>query len=143
MQIFILLSGQRVSISTAIYEGERSFKPPSTASRLILVRRLSFLYHHPPPRHLNSVPTTRKNTATSPSPLPRDVGSITNTPGSPPPHPPLPFRKGCGRAHTRSTGESGSGNHRGDPVNGRPVKCVPKTGYNICRSPFLSHCFLP
>jgi len=55
---------------------------PSTVSRLTLVRPLSFLYHHPPPQHLNSVPTTRVNSATSPSPLLGDVGSTTNAPGS-------------------------------------------------------------
>ena len=66
--IFILLSGQQAPISSPIYEGKRSLKPPSTASQLILVRRLSFLYHHPPPSDLKPIPTTPINMPTRPSP---------------------------------------------------------------------------
>jgi hypothetical protein len=121
---------------------KRSLKPPSTPSRLTLVRPLSFLYHHPPPRHLNTLPTSRRNSTTSPSPLLRDVGSTINTPGranGPQPHPPLPFPKGCGRAHTCSTAELGAGrNTRGDPKSGRTVQCVAQTGYDACRSPFFT-----
>jgi hypothetical protein len=67
-----------VSISNAILLGERSFKPTSTASQLILVHSSTTTIR--PQRH-NSVPTTTHNATTSPSPLMRDVGSTTNTPG--------------------------------------------------------------
>src|ERR1700704_979839 len=78
--IFILLSQCLAFISNAILEGKRSFNPPSTTSRLIWVCPLSFFYHHPRPRHLDSHPTMRRNMATSPSPHLRDVGSTTNAP---------------------------------------------------------------
>jgi hypothetical protein len=80
--IFILLSQVLAFISNAILEGKRSFNPPSTTSRLILARSLSCFYHHPHPRHFESHPTTRRNTATTPSPHLRDVGSTTNAPSN-------------------------------------------------------------
>jgi len=46
IQKFNLLSGLQACISNVIFEGERSFKPPSTTSWLILVRSPSFLHHH-------------------------------------------------------------------------------------------------
>jgi len=90
-------------ISSTIIEGYWSFNPTSTASWLIL---LSFLYHHHHPQHLNTLPTMIKNPAMSPSPLLRDVGSITNTLRHaewtvPAPAPPL--SRGMWVAHLHST----------------------------------------
>ena len=70
----------------------------------------SFLHNHLPPRHLYSLPTTRHNPAMSPSPLLRDVGSITNALGcatrsAVAPAPPL-FR-GMWAVQLRSTEELG------------------------------------
>ena len=65
-------------ISSVIFEGEWSFKPTSTASWLILVHSSTTTIY---PRHPNSIPATPHNAEMSPSPLMRDVGSTTKTPG--------------------------------------------------------------
>lgn len=62
-------------ISNVIYGGQAEFE--SYINR-IMVDVGSFLHHHLPPRHLYSLPTMHHNPAMSPSPLLRDVGSITN-----------------------------------------------------------------
>jgi hypothetical protein len=76
--IFILLSDSQVLISSVILQGERSFNPPSTPSRLTFARLPSFFHHHLRPPHHKSPPTTPKNPPASPSPLFRDVGSLNN-----------------------------------------------------------------
>ena len=84
---------------SAIYVGERSLKQTSTTSRLIFAHSLL-----PPPPPLALAPSTpltsHINTATSPSPPLRDVGSIkiVSAPSQArlQPQPPLLFSKGCG-----------------------------------------------
>jgi len=100
----------------------------------------------PPPCHHNSPETTRNHSATSPSPLLRDVGSTIDTPGcakrtTDAPAPPL--SKGMWAGTYLLDQGIGEGKNKGDPRNGRPVQCVAKTGYDKCRSPFFSHHFLP
>jgi hypothetical protein len=93
IQIFILLSDLRVSISSVIFGGEQSFNPTSTASRLMFAHPPSFL-RPPQLRHRISPPTTPNNPDASPSPLLRDVGSTNATSASSQvrtqPRPPLP-----------------------------------------------------
>ena len=127
--------------------GEQSFKMTSTTSRLIL---FSFLHHHHHPCHHpchHNLPTIARNhPAMSPPPLLRDVGSTINTWDAQNGwqlHPPLPSPKGCGQVHTCSTVELGGRNTKGDPKSGRPAKCIAKTDYDTCCSPFFSHHFLP
>ena len=138
------LSSLQAFISNAIYEADRSLKPPSTPSRSISVRPLSFLYHHPPPRHLNTLPTTRRNTATSPSSHVRDVGSITNASSrcrtANPSHTrPSPFHRDVGGSFLldRVIGEGET--RRG----GRPMWCVPKMNHNLRCGSFSSPSVLP
>ena len=115
--IFILLSHDLAFISNAILEGEWSFNLPSTPSRLIF---LPSHHHHLCSHHHHSLSSSCINTVRSPSPLLRDVGPTDNAPALSearmPPHLPLPFPKGCGRARTLSTDEpktekDGGGNH--------------------------------
>ena len=75
-QNFNLLLGVQVSISNGIFEGERSFKLPSTKSRLVLVRSPSFLLHH----HLALATTVRAQHMRQPGfePLPSSEGCGLN-----------------------------------------------------------------
>jgi hypothetical protein len=100
IQIFILLSNQRVPISKTILVVNRSFNHPSTASRLMFVHFPPSHHHHLHHRHLSSPSTTLRNSARCPSPLWRDVGTNSNLSThlrSEDAPPPLPFPKGCGR----------------------------------------------
>ena len=88
----------------------------------------------------NSPATTRDRPDMSPSPLMRDVGSIINTPGctedtAATPAPPLSKGMWAG-LYSLDRGNWGWVNTRGDPWSGRPVQCVTKTGYDVCRSSF-------
>jgi len=114
---FILLSHYLAFISNAILEGGRSFNPPSTPSQLIF---LPSHHHHLCSHHHHSLSSSCINTVRSPSPLLRDVGPTDNAPAHSeartPPHLPLPFPKGCGRARTLSTDKpktekDGGGSH--------------------------------
>jgi hypothetical protein len=115
IQFFTLLSDLYAFISNVIFEGERSFNPPSTPSRLIFPSSLIFHHHLGPPHH-KSPATTPNNPTVSPSPLLRDVGSLTNATAPSEarmqPQPPLPFSKGCGRlrcARGRNRGRRNTG----------------------------------
>ena len=76
IQVFILLSDLHAFISNVIFEGEQSFNPPSTPSRLIFDHSLSSFHHHLGPPHHKSPATTPNNPTTSPSPFQRDVGGL-------------------------------------------------------------------
>jgi hypothetical protein len=98
---------------------ERSLKLTSTTSQPIFVRPLSFFHHHLHSHHRHSPTTTPEHTATSPSPLLRDVGSTTNAPGcaertAAAAAPPL--SKGMWAAQYRSTEELGMDKHEGGPI---------------------------
>ena len=80
-------------------DGERSFKPTSIASRMILVHSSTTTIC---PQQLNSIPTTGNNLPTSPSHPPRNVGS-TKTAAAPLEgrmQLPLPLPKGCGLGYS-------------------------------------------
>jgi hypothetical protein len=98
IQFFILLSDLQALISNIILEGKRSLNPPSTPSRLnFILLPLSFVHYHlstSTPALTFSLPTSHVDSAVSPSPLLRDVGSKFNTPASSERTSPLPFRQG-------------------------------------------------
>jgi hypothetical protein len=83
IQFFILLSALRAFISNAIYGGERSFKSPSTTSRLILLV-LSFLHYHlsTPTRALDASKIARR-TGYEPLPSVEGCGLLQSGFGSP------------------------------------------------------------
>ena len=87
IQVFILLSDLHVFILNVIFEGEWSFNPPSTPSRLIFDHSLSSFHHHLGPPHHKSPVTTPNNPTASPSPLLRMWAR--------PPMPLLPQKRGC------------------------------------------------
>ena len=144
IQVFILLSDLHAFISNVIFEGERSFNPPSTPSRLIFDHSLSSFHHHLGPPHHKSPATTPNNPTASPSPLLRDVGSPTNATAPSEarmqPQPPLPFPKGCGRLRFARRRKCGRRKARGDSGSGRPRWCVTKTSddFGRCSFSFIS-----
>ena len=100
----------------------------------------------PPPCHHNSPETTRNHSATSPSPLLRDVGSTIDTPGcakrtTDAPAPPSP--KGCGRVRTYSTRELGRGKTRGTQGMGGPYSASQKRATTFVVARFSLITFSP
>jgi len=92
-------------ISSIIFGGKWSFNPPSTPSQLNLaLLPLSFIHHNlstTAPTLALSPQTSNINSAASPFPPLRDVGSINialvPSQARIQSQPPLPFPKGCGR----------------------------------------------
>ena len=118
--LFILLSGLRAPISSSINEDERSLKPPSTPSRLILVRPLSFLHHHHSPSPSPFAPNDMQRRRCKA--LPSIEGSPTNNAqvqnGESKSAPPLSigmWAAGCCSIEVFGEGET----RRGDPGSGR------------------------
>jgi len=138
-----LLSPDPAFISNAIFEVERSFNPPSTASRLFFLHPLSFLYHYLCPRHPNRPSTTRYKLAMGPSPLLRDVGLITNatrkhTSSNPSRTCPSPSRgMWAGSCSLDGANEEGE-THGGTQEVGGPQGTSRNTSHDVCRGSFSS-----
>ena len=118
MHLFILLSNQLVPISNTIFEGDRSFDPTSTASRLMFA-------------HLStttlplSTPLLSQQAGHEPLPSVEGCGLIfqhlSGLEGQAHPSPAPPFPEGYGWVILARRWKWGVGNTRGDPRSGRPA----------------------
>ena len=129
LQFFILLSDLWALISSVIFERKRSLNSPSTTSRLnFTLLPLSFVHYHLATTTSALAllpPTSPVDSAASPSPLLRDVGS-SSTATAPSearmqPEPPLPFLKGCGWLSIARWKIRGGRKTQGTYVMGGPV----------------------
>jgi len=100
-------------ISNVIYVDNRSLN--RTSNPITVDIPSSFLLLPPPLP--SPPPTSHVNLARSPSPLLRDVGPANSAPASTATLP-LPFPKGCGRAHNRLTEELWRENGEGGTTRG-------------------------
>jgi len=138
-----LLSDLYTSVSNIIFGGERSFKPTSTASRLILVHSSSTTIHPQLPQHL---PNNAQKPGDEPLPSLEGCGLNHQHPGcteqkAATPAPPLSKQMWVGLYSTVGFGEigegMGNGKTRGDPGIGRPMQCVTKRTTTFRRGSFL------
>ena len=126
--------------SSIIFEGERSFNPPSTPSRLNFT---SFIHHHlstTTSALALSTQSSNLDSAASLSPPLRDVGSIhiASVPSQARmlSQPPLPFPKGCGRHSLARRRIRGGRKTRGTHEVGCPNGELRNMSHDICRGSF-------